>query len=228
MGALLDRIKLSLLVNGNGIIENYRNNTNYFTNKYKSSEKDILNINLRDIQKGRFYFFHYKDVSGSNWMRFSPVFVCDYKVLNGEVLIFAVNLNFIPIEIRPIIFDTFYNEQMLDKDSYVNIDFRTVYDALFKVGYEYAIMEYNIKSIDIVHKISTVVLPRFLYSGHSLNKYDPKKLYSIWKAKLGGRKQRHEEILKLSALDLMGISDNINENFDILKKHINRVKKNFE
>ena len=36
MGVLMDKLDLSLLVNGNGIPDNFKNNSLYFYNKYQS------------------------------------------------------------------------------------------------------------------------------------------------------------------------------------------------
>jgi CRP-like cAMP-binding protein len=55
------------------------------------------------MSKGGFYFIHYKD--DSNWMRYSPVFVVDFKKFNNIIMIMGVNFNFIPIEVRETIFD---------------------------------------------------------------------------------------------------------------------------
>ena len=59
MGDLLERVKLSNLVNGNGIADNYKNNSFYFYQKYRKSDKEVTAIPLSKIQPGRFYFFHY-------------------------------------------------------------------------------------------------------------------------------------------------------------------------
>ena len=81
MAELLERVKLSLLVNGNGIVENFKNNSLFFYDKYRKSDKDVESINIRDIYPGGFYFFTYKD--DSNWMRFAPVFIVDFKKFDG-------------------------------------------------------------------------------------------------------------------------------------------------
>ena len=71
-------------------------------------------------------------------------------------------------------------------------------------------------------------VPKFLYSQHPRNKYDPPKLYSIWTAKLSAREERHQEMMKLMIDDLYKASDDINENYKTLKEHINRVQKSNE
>ena len=40
MGELSERVKLSLLVNGNGIPDNFKNNSLYFYDKYQKTSPD--------------------------------------------------------------------------------------------------------------------------------------------------------------------------------------------
>ena len=68
MAELLERVKLNLLVNGNGIVENFKNNSLFFYEKYNQSSPDCQSINISDIYPGGFYFFHYLD--DSNWMKY--------------------------------------------------------------------------------------------------------------------------------------------------------------
>ena len=72
------------------------------------------------------------------------------------------------------------------------------------------------------------VVPRFLYSGHPINKYDPEKLYSIWKAKLGSRSERDREMSQLLISDFYNASDEIMENFKVLKGHADRIKRSLD
>ena len=71
-------------------------------------------------------------------------------------------------------------------------------------------------------------VPRFLYSGHPKNKYDAKKLYGIWKAKLKTRDQRDSEISQALIKDFFDVSDTISDNYDVLKGHIKRLQSSLE
>ena len=84
MGELIERVKLSLLAYGDGIPDNFKNNSLFFYEKYQKSGQDVLSINIGEINPGGFYFFTYLD--DSNWMKFSPVFVADYKKLNKDLV----------------------------------------------------------------------------------------------------------------------------------------------
>jgi hypothetical protein len=103
-----------------------------------------------------------------------------------------------------------------------------VYNELKRYGFEYAIVEYNIKQVKLVHKINMIVVPRFLYSSHPINKYDPRKLYEIWSAKISKRNERDAEMSKLLIDDFIKSSDEIAENYKMMKDHINRVKRSIE
>lgn len=66
--------------------------------------------------------------------------------------------------------------------------------------------------------------PRFIYAGHPKNKYDPKKLYSIWKTKLTTRNERDSEMSKIIMKDLFDLTDDVSENYKQLQGHIQRLK----
>ena len=224
MGELLEKIKLGNIKNS--VAEYYRDNTMYFYEKYQISTKEVLNIPLSKIQLGGFYFFQYMD--DSNWMKYSPVFVVDFKKFDNLIIIMAINFNFIPLEIRAVLFDRYMSKDDFDKNKLLKADYEGVYKVLLEYGYEYALVEYNLTQVKLVHKIDMSLVPRFLYSGHPINKYDPIKLYSIWKKKLETRDKRHQEMMNAVISDFYNISDEINNNYNTLKNHIDRVQKSYE
>ena len=221
---LLDRIKLSLMVHGNDVADNYKNNSMFFYNQYKSSSAEVLSLKPTQMQLGGFYFITYLDES--NWMRYSLIFTADFRKISNQIIIFGVNFNFIPMQIRAAIFDPFMTKETFDKNKLLQVNYQGVYNELRKYGYEYTIVEYNMKLIQSVHKIEMNLVPRFLYSGFPSNKYDPNKLYSIWKVKLKDRDKRHQEMLKLTMDDLMNLGDDVTSNYDVLQSHIDRLQRN--
>jgi hypothetical protein len=223
MAELLERIKLSLLVHGNGLAENYKNNTLFFLDKYSKSDEEVTSIKVPEIQLGRFYHFHCVDQS--NWIQYSPVFTVDFRKMGSFIMIIALNFNFIPLEVRSAIFDKFIKEQDFENDNALAVSFQGVYKELSKWGFEYALVEYNAKQIALAHKINLSVLPRFINSGHPKNKYDPAKLFEIWEAKIEGRHARNEEMSRLLMTDFLKSEEEIIENYKVLKEHVFRVKK---
>jgi hypothetical protein len=175
---------------------------------------------------GGFYHLHYKD--DSNWMRYSPIFSVDFKKFADMIVIIGINFNFIPVEIRTTIFDNFIKESDFDNNTLLPVTYEGVYKELLKYGFEYALVEYNLKQVQLVHKINMEVVPRFLYSGHPKNKYDPKKLYEIWSAKLKNKHQRDQEMSQALISDFFEASDEIMENYTVLKNHITRIQRSKE
>lgn len=226
MGEFFERYKLNKLANGNSIEENYLNNSTYYYYKYKQSDEEVTSIRLGDIELGRFYFLHYDDQS--NWMKFSPIFTVDAKKFDNIICLIAINFNFIPIEIRADIFDKYILEDDMEKDRSLKVDFETVYKVLRERGFEYSLVEYNLEQIKLVHRINMRSVPRFVLSGHPINKYDPKKLYSIMKVKLKDQSKRDKEITQMMVNDLFKSEEEIKQNFVELKDHAKRVRKSFE
>lgn len=222
MGELVDRVGIRMLVDGDGLVDNFKNNSLYFYDKYTKSDKDVMSVNVNDITIGRFYHFHYQDIS--NWMAYSPVFVVDYKKLKNKIIILAINLNFIPLEIRAYFFDKFMIENDFINDVTLKVDYEGAYNELLKIGFEYALVEYDAINIKLVHKISMDFVPRFLISAHPKNKYDPAKLFDIWKVKIPEKEARHKEMLRATLDDFYNMSGEINEKYNLLKNHISRIQ----
>lgn len=226
MGELIERIKLNALVYGDGVIENFKNNSLYFYDKYSKSDEEVKSIPVGSMQLGGFYHLHYMD--DSNWMKYSPIFTVDFKKFENLIIIIGLNMNFIPIEVRASIFDKFIKVDDFNKDSLLSVDFNGVYNELMRYGFEYSLVEYNASQIKLVHKINMNSVPRFLYSGHPKNKYDPKKLYEIWSTKIKDKSKRDAEISSMLIKDFYTASDEIMDNYKLLKGHIERVRKSFE
>jgi hypothetical protein len=226
MNPLEERVRLSLLVYGNGIEENFRNNSFFFAEKYSKSDKMVTAKSTVDIQPGGFYFFHYLD--DSNWMKYSSVFVVEQRNFGNQIIVMAVNLNFIPLQIRPLIFDKYIIEDNFEKDTFLKVDYVGMYKELVKLGFEYALMEYNAIQIKLVHKIHMEILPRFLYSQHPKAIYDPNKLMQIWEKKLETKSQRNQEMMKSMIDEFYDIDKDISEKYKVMKGHIERIQKSLK
>ena len=75
-----------------------------------------------------------------------------------------------------------------------------------------------------VHRIKMSKIDTFLYSGHPINKYDPNKLYEIWKTKIKTKSKRDSEMSQALISDFFRINEDIDENYTVLKNHIQRLK----
>lgn len=225
MGPLMDRLKLSQKVFGTDIVDYYKKNTQYMFELYKKSSKECEVMRKEDIKVGGFYHLVYRD--DSNWMRWSPIFCCDYRKMGNMIIVLGVNFNFIPLELRPKIFDPFIREEDFEKNKLLEVDFKGMYTELLKIGFEYSIQEYNVAQIDIIHRINLDILPRFMYSSFPKNKYDPNKLMDTWEKKLETKAQRHREIIQSVLSDFYDVENDINERYDALSGHIQRLQKSY-
>lgn len=226
MGALSEQVKLSLLVNGNGLVENFKNNSLYFYDLYQSSTPEFKTTSISDIQPGGFYFFHYLD--SSNWIKWSPVFIGDYKKFSDKIVLFCVNFNLIPLEVRVLLFDKFISEKDFEQNNKLKVDFEGIYNELRKLGFEYSLMEYDADRIQLAHEVSLDILPRFLYHQHPKNKYDPEKLMDIWEKKIKTREARHQEMTAALINDFFDVNSEISDKYNVLKKHIQRLQRNIK
>ena len=157
-------------------------------------------------------------------MKFSPVFITDYKKFSNVIIVFGINFNFIPIQVRVSIFDKFITEYNFENDDLLTVDYKGAYNELLKYGFEYSMVEYNLIQVKYAHKISMNMVPRFLYSQHPQNKYDPGKLMQIWNAKIGERDKRHQEMMKSLIDDFYDVEGEIKDQYKILKEHIQRIQ----
>lgn len=226
MGALDDRVKLSLLVYGNGIEENFKTNSLFFMEKYSQSGNQITAINVTNMEPGVFYFLHYMD--DSNWMRYAPVFFIEQKNFNNKIILMSINLNFIPLEVRSLFFDPYITEEMFEKNLPLKVDYVKIYQELLKVGFEYTLMEFNLSQIKMVHRISMDMVPRFLYSQHPKATYDPKKLMDIWNKKIETKSQRNQEMMSAMIKEFYDINGDISDKYKVMRGHIERIQKSLK
>lgn len=223
MGVLLNKIKSDL--SSTNLTMYYKDNTSLLYNLYQNPKDGVDAIPISDMSEGRFYMIMYQD--DSNWMKFSPIFLVDYKKFEDKIILYGINLNFIPLEIRAGFFDK-YLRNLEDENQFTNITFESAYRELLKIGYEYALMEYNVKRILRSYNIRMNILPNFLYSSWPTNKYDPQKLYSIWAKKIETKEERHKAIIKTMVDEYYKETEEIKEDVSILKDKIDRIQKGEE
>lgn len=224
MGYLLEKTTLNLLVNGDGLADNFVKNSIELVEMYSKSSKDVEVTRIANIKTGAFY--HLTCINESNWMRNAPVFIVDYRKVSSKIIFFAINLNFIPLQLRALFFDKFISEKDFEQNNFLRTKYQTVYNELKSIGFEYSLMEFDASKIIFAHKISMGILPKFLISAHPTNKYDPSKLFSIWKAKIEKSQQRDEEMKKVILEDFFDTQKDITDKYDQLRNHILRVRRN--
>jgi len=219
MGVLNDKIEIEAKKD---IPQYYKDNTMKMYNLYTNPDKTVTPINVNSITAGSFFFLTYFDES--NWMKYSPVLFIDHKKFDNQLIGYAINFNFLPLEIRSGMLDKILND-LEDNSQLSSITFENAYTMLLKVGYEYALVEYDMKRVQQAYQIDFSILPNFLYSSYPKNKYDPDKLYSIWLKKLETRELRHQEIIQSTVSDFFDITEDISGQYDALENHIKRLQR---
>lgn len=227
MGKLKKLVEDSIHPN---LAEWFKENSKKFYNLYQDPDNDTVKpIAISKIKRGGIYFIWYKDES--NWMKYSPILVADYR---DKKIIFAMNMNFLPLEIRLDFFDDITkniwdnNNQSHGMNPFHFMTFEKIYKKLIKYGFEYSLVEYDISRIIRVVEIDMENLHEFLYSSHPKNIYDPNKLYQIWKAKYNKRSERHKELIVRTVDDFYNVKDEIIDEVKTLKNHFKRLKRNTE
>lgn len=242
---LRDKIKEQFQQEGNNI---YRNNAEFITANIKDIDsKDIIPVNINSIEKGKFYFIFY-DLSGksSKMEKFNPLFVIDWFDMDGTRMLFGISINFIPINIRTILFNTICNgnlkvlEDNLKYDienqyAFKDIGFNNIYKLLTSIGFEWSIRKFDMRLINKVYCVSTTILAEFItMSTASFTGVDDLKLIDIWKKKIVEQEERHKRIIKELLGDYKKMSSELNEKYmsledrnDNLQESLNIIKNNF-
>jgi hypothetical protein len=135
------------------------------------------------MKKGEFYFIIYdsKKINKSSKMEQNvPMLLIDYKENIDSRVLYILNMNFIPLNIKEAIFANLFNNY--DPGS---VDYASIYTFLLRYGAEYAIREIR---VELLEKIYHIDLNESIYlitaNTKALTGVDEKKLSDIWVAKL--------------------------------------------
>jgi hypothetical protein len=179
-----------------------------FMQKMYNPDKDVRPTGINNIEKGQFYFMMYDMGSKASKMeKLSPVFVVDWN-LGGASTLWAVSLNFIPVNIRIVIFDAIINGSKdvyignKGKDAHKNrpysqVNLTKMYKMLQQIGFEYAIREYDLRLIDKLYAVSASFLPKLIAMSTELfTGVGEYKMAEIWAAKIKHQEERHKEFVQ--------------------------------
>lgn len=168
----------------------------------------LLPVNASQIEKGKFYFMFY-DLSGksSKMEQYNPLFVIDWATIDNKKYLFGININFIPIAIRVIIFNQIINSDLkkfddinskVDKQNPITgLSFAKVYKLLKSIGFEWAIRKFDGSKINKTYCVDMNSLKEFVtMSTAKITGVDDGKLLDIWKSKISKQEQREKELIK--------------------------------
>ena len=231
---LLDAIKIQFQAEGSAM---YKINGARITDGLNGGTPEIVPINLVNIEKGKFYFVFY-DLSGKSTKmeKFNPLLIIDWNDQDSTRYIYGVSINFIPVSIRTVFFNSLcnfniktleYNSKLETEKQYPleNINFANIYKLLYSIGFEWSIRKFDAKLVNKVYNISTNILPKFLTMATSqLTGVDDSKLVDIWNKKIKEQETRHNKLLK----EILGDYKNMEKELTSAYKSVDTKNTNLE
>jgi len=225
----------------------YQVNAEYMTAGLNGHSEEIVPINMSNIQKGKFYFMFY-DLSGksSKMEKFNPLFVIDWTDQDSTRYLYAVSINFIPVSIRTVFFNSLCNfniktlgentnKNTEEQKAFENIDFANIYKLLHSIGFEWSIRRFDSKLVNKTYEISMNILPTFLtMSTARLTGVDDQKLIDIWNKKIKEQEERQNKLIKEILGDYRSMEkeltkahSDVSTRNDNLEKSLQLIKKLF-
>lgn len=215
----------------------YSNNEKFITEQINDQDGYIIPVNINSIQRGSFYFMFYNlDGKSSNMEKFNPLLVCDWFDLQGTRWLYGISLNFIPMNIRVLIFNEILNANYqvvhdnlsidVSKQNSLNgIDFVNMHKLLFNVGFEWSIRKFDMKLINQVYKISTNILTQFItMSTIGFTGVDDFKLVEIWQKKITEQDVRQQKMIKELLNDYSEMKSQLNKTYSSLSDKNNSLQ----
>lgn len=214
----------------------YKNNADFIQSEIRGGEY-ITETNFSNFYKGNFYFVYYDlDGNSSKMEQFNPVLLLDTFNFKGIPKYYTLNINFLPIAVRVLFFNTVLNNNLnvIEKNTDVKplkqiplsgISFSGFYYMLKRIGFEWAIRELDADKINKIYKVSTDILSKFIaMSTASYTGVDDSKLVSIWQAKIQKQDIREQQMIK----KLIESYENMSNDFDKQYKDLNTRMDNLE
>jgi hypothetical protein len=187
---------------------------------YQLTKTGTARVSPNNFIKGKFYFITYdsKKINKSSRMeQMVPIVFVDYKENIDSRVLYILNLNFIPLNIKEAIFANYFQGSN-------NINYSSMYTFLLKYGAEYAIREIRVELLENIYSVSDEdAIYLITANTKALTGVDEKKLSDIWLTKLkkDSLGERLDE-LKDKA-DYEKIIEELKETFKFLDKYLNSI-----
>lgn len=182
-------------------VPNYNNeSTKWLFNKIRKQDKDFIQIGLDKLYLGKFYFMQYdlKKLNKSTKLeQFVPMMVVDYKPAIDTKVMWVLNMNFMPNNIKEAFFSSFLdkNQNVLETNLSAkdwtkelpipNINYKKMWNELIPFGFEYAIREIRVDLINNLWGVSSKdVVYLTTLNTQVITGVDDNKLNEIWITKL--------------------------------------------
>ncbi len=210
--------------------------TKWLLGKIRNNDNKFMKNTPSNIKVGGFYFMTYdlRAINKSSKLeQLVPFLLVDYNPSVDKRVLWIMNLNFIPLNIKEAFFTKLLQKfnNVLDnntKKKYVteelplpNINYDNMWDELIKFGIDYSLREVRIELIKDLYSVSTDNL-HFLttLNTQALTGVDEKKLAEIWIAKLKNESLEERIDEKKVKADYESIIKELQETFKFLDEKL--------
>jgi hypothetical protein len=174
--------------------------TKWLLTKIRDTNNKFIKVPPKDFTIGKFYFMTYdlKSINKSSKLeQLVPMLLVDYNPLIDSKVLWIMNFNFIPLNIKEAFFIKFIQKfnkilennslkkTVLDESPLPNINYETLWNELIKLGIDYSLREIRVELIQDLYNITTDDLHLLTTQNtQALTGVDEKKLNEIWISKL--------------------------------------------
>ncbi len=215
--------------------------TKWLLEKLNKPDNFFVKTDLSKITVGKFYFMRYdanRINKSSKLEQIVPLFVVDYKPSIDKKVLWILNFNFLPLNLKEAFVSSFLSEyeSIIGKNStqmnwskevaLPNRDYQVVWSGLIKYGFEYSIREIR---LDLIHDIYGVSMRDIHYlitqNTQTLTGVDEAKLTDIWVAKLK-KENLTDRIIEFKTIktNYENIILDLAKKFKALNNHISQIK----
>ena len=137
------------------------------------SNKELLEISLKNINIGKFFIIKY-NYDGNDI--YCPIFTLEYRVVNNKNIIYAINFDYLPYDYKikfvniliSKYIDQYYKHwdicDVREEKPFAGVTFENVYKILqYNGNYEYSITAFDILKIKNIYAVSTNLLYKFIF-----------------------------------------------------------------
>jgi len=220
-------------------VPNYNNeSTKWLFNKVRKNDNDFVPIGLDKLYLGKFYFMQYdlkKLNKSSKLEQFAPMMVVDYKPAIDSKIMWVLNMNFMPTNIKEAFFSSFLDkhnnilESNIDATDWTkeisipNVNYKSMWNELIPFGFEYAIREIRVDLINNLWGVSTKDVAKLsTVNTQVITGVDEGKLTEIWITKL------KNESLEDRVIELKNIKSNYDNILTELADKFKALNKNLK
>jgi hypothetical protein len=213
--------------------------TKWLSNKIKDRDSKFTKVSINDFKIGNFYFMSY-DLKGINKSsrleQLVPMLLVDYNPVIDSKVLWVMNLNFIPLNIKEAFFTKFLTnfdktlennstkKSVSEESSLIGINYDTMWNETIKFGIDYSLREIRVELISDLYLVSTDYL-HFLTTQNTqaLTGVDEKKLNEIWTTKLKTESLEDRIDEKNVKADYEKILKELQETFKFLDKKLKEI-----